>query len=105
MCANIIVTEWYPLDKLAELLKLNQKIALKPPKVLKRVGNSPYGTTTECGCKNVAIYEVEDAKLADGIKEAVSRRSGYIGVAGYRFQVEVAYPIAEAMALMQLTPK
>ena len=105
MCANILVTEWLPPDKGAEVAKLYPKIAQKPLKNLKRVGNSPYATTTEAGMKTVAIYEVEDAKLADGIKEALARRSPYMAIPGYRLQVEVISTMAEAIALVQPTAK
>lgn len=105
MCADILVTEWIPPDKGAEVAKLYPKIAQKPLKNLKRVGNSPYATTTEAGIKAIGIYEVEDAKLADGIKEALTRRSPYMSIPGYRLQVEVLSTVAEAIALVQPTTK
>jgi hypothetical protein len=105
MCANILVTEWLPPDKGSEVAKLYPKVAQKPLKTLKRVGSSPYSTTTEAGIKSVAIYEVEDAKLMDGIKEALTRRSQYMAIPGYRVQVEVVIPLAESIALLQPATK
>jgi hypothetical protein len=105
MCANILVTEWLPPDKGLEVAKLYPKITQKPLKNLKRVGNSPYSTTTEAGIKIIAIYEVEDAKLNDGIKEALTRRSQYMAIPGYRVQVEVVATVAETIALLQPATK
>jgi uncharacterized protein (UPF0371 family) len=100
-----MVTEWVPFEKGPEVVKLYPKIAQKPLKVLKRVGNSPYATTTEAGIKSVGIYEVEDAKLAEGIREAITRRSQYTAIPGYKLQIEVAYTVAEAMILIQAGTK
>lgn len=105
MCANIMVTEWVPFEKGPEVAKIYPKIAQKPLKVLKRVGVSPYATTSEAGIRSVAIYEVEDAKLADGIREVLTRRSPYTAVSGYKLQVEVVTPIGEAIALLQAPTK
>ena len=105
MCANILVTEWYPPGMQSELANLYQEVAQKPLKVLKKVGDSPYGALAECGFKNVTVYEVDDTKLADGIEEAISCLSSYASVDGYRVQIEVVYPIAEAIAVMQSTAK
>ena len=54
------------------------------------------------GQKVLGIYEVEDAKLKDGLKELIKYYlQSYSDVEGFTYNIEAMLPAAEAIPLLQ----
>lgn len=100
---SILGTVWFPGDKATEVGKIVVKALATPMKFAKRMGEAPYVTSTEAGIKGVTIFEIEDEKLADGIREIVRY---YLqlsnAIPGYRWQVEVMSAGVEALSMLGL---
>ena len=98
----IIATVTYPPDKAAQMAKKFIKAMEIPlPSFIKRL----YVLTTsvgELGIKVLGIYEVEDAKLTEGIKELGKSLVQYYDVEGFRYALEPMMPAAEAIPLLGL---
>ncbi|WXG42977.1 MAG: hypothetical protein WED04_02725 [Promethearchaeati archaeon SRVP18_Atabeyarchaeia-1] len=75
MCANLIVIAWVPQNKaskIAEVFAKNPTI-----KGVKRVGKCPYATPTDRGVRIIDIFEVEDTKVAEAIREITKWEQPY----------------------------
>jgi len=108
MVANIIVIMHYPPDKASELGPIAVKILPTLPKYIKRVGDSPYIMATETDYMNVTVYDVEDAKVAEAVKELVKFYHQYCAVPGFKWVMYNALPLKEALPIIGLkypTPK
>lgn len=94
-----MATTTYPPDKATEMLKIFTKLPPRPS-FIKRVGL--YTNSTELGIKAYGIYEIEDEKLAEGIREMVKRLSSYKDVVGCRFKIETLLTTEEVLPLLGL---
>jgi len=96
----IVGTTRMPTNKSIEVAKVFAKAVKKPlPSCLKR-GNVLVTASGEEWFKALAIYEVEDAKLADAIKALVEYEAQFIGIEGYRYQVDIMLDAEEALPLI-----
>jgi hypothetical protein len=101
MCANLIVTSKYPPDKTLEMAKVFVKVYKTLPKVLKPIGECPFICPTETGYMSVDIYEIDDAKLGEAMKELATYMNNYaLSVPGYQWKVEPVLKAREALALV-----
>jgi hypothetical protein len=101
MCANLIVTSKYPPDKVPEMVKVFVKVYKTLPKVLKPIGECPFIGPTETGYVSTDIYEVDDAKLGEAVKELATYMNQYaLAVPGYNWKVEVVVKAREALQLV-----
>jgi hypothetical protein len=96
----LVGTVTYPPDKAVQMAKKFTKAVEKPlPPFIKR----HYVLTAaggEPGIKVLGIYEVDDAKVKEGIKELTKNYAQYFDVEGFRYSVEVMMPAAEAIPLL-----
>ena len=98
----VMVTSTYPHDKAIEVGKAFIKTLETPlPSFVKF---TVYVCSTELGIKGYVLYEIEDAKLAEGLREVVKRHVTYQNIAGYRWKVETLLTAEEALPLVGLAP-
>jgi len=96
----IVGTTRMPTNTSIEVAKVFAKAVKKPlPSCLKRV-NVLVAAAGEEWFKALAIYEVEDAKLADAIRALVEYEAQFIGIEGYRYQVDIMLDAEEALPLI-----
>jgi len=100
---SILATVWFPGDKATEVGKIVVKALSSPMKFAKRTGEAPYVTSTEAGIKGVTIYEIEDEKLAEGLRE-IERYYVQLSnaIPGYRWQLEHMLAGVEALSMLGL---
>jgi hypothetical protein len=105
MCANLLVTAWVPAHKGSEIAKV---FAKNPTiKGVKRLGKCPYSSPTEHGMRIIDIFEVEDAKVPEAIREIVKWEQQYaVAVPEFTYSLEPLLTPDEAfMALGMQPPK
>jgi hypothetical protein len=98
----IVLTSTYPPDKATAVAKAFIKSAEAPFTYLKRV---QVLTTAhqELGNKVLSIFEVDDDKVPDGVKELTKRLAElFFSIEGYRYQIELALTAEEAIPLLPL---
>ena len=96
----IVGTVTYPPDKSVQMAKKFIKASEKPlPSFVKRL-HVLSTTGGELGMKVLGIYEVDDAKLKEGIKEINKNYVQFFDVEGFRYSVELMLPAAEALPLL-----
>jgi hypothetical protein len=103
MCANLIVIAWIPQSKatkIAEVFAKNPTI-----KGVKRVGKCPYSTPTQRGVRIVDIFEVEDAKVPEAIREITKWEQQYANaVPEFSYSLEPLLTPEEAFIAIGLPP-
>jgi hypothetical protein len=95
----VVTNSVYPPIKAREVVAIFQKAAATPlPSFMKRV----YVLTSpsEAGIKVMGIYEVDDGKVADGIKELTRYFVQFYGVEGFKFTFETMLTAQEAIPLL-----
>jgi hypothetical protein len=96
----LVGTVTYPPDKAVQMAKKFIKATEKPlPPFVKRL----YVLTAaggEPGMKVLGIYEVDDTKVKEGIKEITKYYVQFFDVEGFRYSVEVMMPATEALPLL-----
>jgi hypothetical protein len=96
----LVGTVTYPPDKAVQMAKKFIKTTEKPlPPFIKRL-HVLTAAGGEPGIKVLGIYEVDDAKIKEGIKEMTKNYAQYFDVEGFRYSVEVMVPAAEAIPLL-----
>jgi len=98
----VMVTHTYPLDKATEVGKAFTKLPPRSP-FIKRVGLYSI-LSTELGVKNYGLYEIEDEKLAEGLREMTKRLLNYKDVVGFGFKIEPLLTPEEALPFLGLAP-
>jgi len=96
----IVTTTTYPPDKAVQMAKKFIKATEKPlPSFVKRVS---VLTTAggELGMKVLGIYEVDDAKLKEGIIELSKYFVQFYDIEGFRYELEPMLPATEAIPLL-----
>jgi hypothetical protein len=96
----LIGTVTYPPDKAVQMAKKFIKVTEKSlPSFIKRL--YVLSTTAgEPGMKVLGIYEVDDAKVTEGIKELTKYYVQYYDVEGFRYTIEPMLSAAEAIPLL-----
>jgi hypothetical protein len=103
MCANLIVVAWMPQGKAS---KIAEVFAKNPgPKGLKRVGKCPYSSPTKRGVRIIDIFEIEDTKVGEAIKEIAKWEQLYANaVPEFSYSIEPALTPEEAFLAIGMTP-
>ena len=97
-----MLTSTYPLDKAIEAGKTFIKGMETPlPSFVKL---TVYLTSTELGIKGYSLFEIEDGKLAEGIREVIKRQVAFHKIVGYKWKVETLLTAEEALPLVGLAP-
>lgn len=98
----LVMTSTYPLDKATEVARAYIKSNETPFTYIRRV-NTLISTHQELGIKALSIFEVDDDKVPDGIKESNKRIAEvFYNIEGYRYQVEPMLTAEEAIPLLPL---
>jgi hypothetical protein len=96
---NLIVTSWTPNQNWSQLNKLWLKLRdRKLPASMKRIDT--YAVPTEEGIRSYTIYEVDDAKVSEAIREIAQRQNIYSETQGYRWKLEIAMKATEIQVLV-----
>jgi hypothetical protein len=102
MVANIVVIMRYPPDKASELGPIAVKVFPTLPKYIRRVGDSPYCFATESDYMNIVVYEIEDAKVGDAVKEITKYHHQFCAIPGFKWAMYNAIPLKDAMPIIGL---
>ena len=104
MCANLLVTMWYPQDKVMEVMKIFTKLWSTGLKFSKRVGHGPYASSSESGFKVINILEVESTKVAEALMELGKYFANFQGVQGLSWQIEPVASMRETLSIWGFKP-
>jgi len=97
----IVTNSTYPLKSNREVAATFQKALETPlPPYIKRVNG--LTTAGELGIKILGIYEVDDDKLADGIRELTKYYALFYDIEGFRYTLEPSLTVQEAIPLLGL---
>jgi len=102
MSAYILMRFWWPNDKADEIGKTFLKIA-GTLKICKRVSESPFFITDEYGgSKSYNLFEVEEGKLFEALKELNKYVVNYRHIPGFRFKIEPVMSAKDALPMIGL---
>lgn len=96
----IVATATYPPDKAGEVTKKFLKGADKPLPSFIKPGHMLTAPGGELGIKVLVIYDIDDAKFKEGIKEIAKRYVPFCDIAGFRYNFEVMMSTTEAIPLL-----
>ena len=98
----LVMTMTYPPDKAIEVTKTFIKSTEMPFTYIRRV-NTLTSAHQELGMKVLGIYEVDDDKVPDGLKELTKRLAElFYGIEGLKYQIEPTLTAEEAIPLLPL---
>jgi hypothetical protein len=103
MCANLIVIAWMPQSRASEIAK----VFAKNPSIkgVKRVGKCPYCSPTNRGVRIIDIFEVEDGKVAEAIREITKWEQQYANaVPEFAYSLEPLLTPEEAFVALGMSP-
>ena len=96
----ILGTTHMPPGKAPEVARRFVKAVETPmPPFIKRV-MTLVSAAGEQWFKSIAIFEVDDAKVTDGIKEVMKYETQFLDIEGYKYQLEVMLKPEEAITLL-----
>ena len=97
----IIMTQAsFPPSRSKELGKAFQDLPEMPDYITMR---GPYIQGSEKkGIRSVAIYEIDNSRLAEALEHVGNRMVPYFGVEGFRYTIEVWYETLEALKMVGL---
>ena len=100
--ALIMITSWYPLNKVTEVAaKFLEGIKKYPQASYEKVLVSAVSSTKK-GLRTIWIEEIEEGKLEDGLKLVTTRLVEYFGIEGYKYKLETLMTLEEAMPMIGL---
>ena len=103
MCANLIVIAWIPQNKASKIAE----IFLKNPTIkgVKRVGKCPYCSPTEHGVRIIDIFDVEDTKVAEAVREITKWEQLYANaIPEFSYSLEPLLTPEEAFVALGMQP-
>ena len=102
----LIITEhWWPPNKSEEIGKLYLEAMQKYPDdrtISKPVVPSAVWAVQE-GMHSITIYSVQPGKVKEAMDIASNRLLMVSAIEGFRYQINIAYDLVEAMPLVGLT--
>lgn len=94
----IIGRMYYPTDSTQEMAKRFLE-APQIPDFMNRKG--PYvGSSLEEGISIVALYELDNAKLAEGMDFVANYYAMFFGVPGFKYEIIPHFEVAEALKMI-----
>jgi hypothetical protein len=100
--ALIMITSWYPLNKVKEVAaKFLEGTRKYPQASYEKVLVSAVSSTKK-GLRTIWITEIEEGKLDDGLKIVTKRLVEYFGIEGYTYKLETLMTLQEAMPMIGL---
>jgi len=102
----IMVTSWYPLNKVTEVaekyIEVMQKIPEDPSIAEPLV---PVGVSSgRDGIEVISIANVRKGKCEEAMNLALRRMVMFFGIEGYRYEIKTLQTLEEAMPLIGLSP-
>jgi hypothetical protein len=104
MTAYIMMKMWYPNDKADEVGKAFIKFAASLPKMLKRLAECPWVYADENGYMTYNLFELEEGKLFEALRELNKYVANYRTVAGLRYKIEPILTAKDALPMIGLQP-
>lgn len=100
----IVITSWYPSDKVIEVVKTYfEAIKKYPPDDSLGEAVVPAAvTTTKRGIKTIGITEVKEGKLQEALNRARSTMVMYHNIEGYEYTVDIYATVTEALAFVDM---
>jgi hypothetical protein len=100
----IIVKSRYPMDQARKMAEIYVKEVVKNPEPDYMTLHGPYATTDEDqGVTVVSFYELDNAKLADGLQWAGEAMAPYMVVPGLKYTVRPWSDAGEALKIIGMT--
>ena len=97
----IVVTTKYPLDQAHTIAKIYAEQVVKNPEPDYMTLHGPYAITDDDnGVTAISFYELDNAKLAEGMQWAGEAMAAYMGVSGLNYVVRVWFEAAEAFKII-----
>jgi hypothetical protein len=96
----IVATATYPPDKATQITKKFLKGAEKPLPSFIKPGHILTAPAGKLGIKVLVIYDIDDAKFKEGVKEIAKRYVPFYDVEGFRYTFEVMMSTTEAIPLL-----
>lgn len=91
----IVSSTAYPTESVKEIAKRFLE-APELPSFVKRLG--PYvSTSKEQGILTLSLYELENARLAEGLQAVTDFYSIFLGVPGFKYEARIYLEVAEAL--------
>ena len=101
----VLVTEsWWPANKSAEVGKLYLETMKKYPEdksVAKRVGLGAFWAVKE-GMHSISMYSIKPGKIKEAMDLSSKRTLMLSSIEGFKYQINIAYDVVEAMPLVGL---
>ena len=92
----VMVLSAYPSDKLLDVLKVYKKSMENLPPFVKIIG--VFGNADiETGHKGYAIFEIDDAKAYEGLRDLTIRMMAFWQIPGYKYEITVVAEIENAI--------
>ena len=99
----IMVTAWYPPDKVTEVAKKFIEVMGKyPQESFEKPLVVAAASTCKDGIKAINITEVEKGKYEEALSLTAKRNVEYFGIEGYKLQIETLLSVEEALPLVGL---
>lgn len=96
----IISNVTYPPEAVREITKRFLTAPVLPDFLNKK---GPYiSSTTGEGIHSITFYEVENARLAEGLSAVAESLAVYIGVPGYRYDIKPYFETEEGLNIINM---
>ena len=94
----IVINISYPTESVQDMAKRFLE-APQIPDYITRQG--PYITADiNSGINSLSVWEVENAKLAEGLQAAGDFMTTFFGVSGFKYQVKPYFAVEEALKMI-----
>ena len=100
--AFVLSTMTYPNYKATELGKKYLELAKTPLPSYMKITHIFATTDPLYGIKGYVLYEIEDDKLFDGIKEIGKRMNTFREIKGWKYNIETLLEVKDALSLIGL---
>lgn len=87
----------YPPESSKEIARRYLTAPVLPDFLTKK---GPYVCSTKKGIHSITYYELDNARLAEGIQVLGDNMAVYIGVPGYRYEIKTYYELEEGLKMI-----
>lgn len=96
----IVSNVTYPPESTREIANRYLKAPALPEYIQKK---GPYiSASQDSGMHSITYYELENHRLADGLKAVADSLSVYFGVPGYRYDIKPYFELEEGLSILGL---
>lgn len=91
----IIVDVSYPTESTKDMAKRFLEAPALPDYLVRR---GPYvAASKECGIKVISLYELDNAKVAEGMQAIGTYMANFFGIPGFKYDIIPYMEISEAL--------